>query len=147
MLKGIIAVTLTIMVTVLATTVHAEEYNVNPGMWETTYKVEVSGVPPEMAAMMQQPPRVERGCLTKDDIEFSPDDMDKECTFKSTRHSASKVTWDIQCKGQNGDSTGHGEANFNGNTASGWFEMNVQGGPTGPMKIRTVFEGKRTGPC
>lgn len=147
MLKGIIAVTLTIMMTVLTTTVNAEEYNVNPGMWETTYTVEVSGVPPEMAAMMQQPPKVERECLKDNNIDFSPDDMAKECSFKATRHSASKVTWDIQCKGEGGNSTGHGEVNFKGNTASGWFEMNMQGGPMGPMKIRNVFEGKRTGPC
>jgi hypothetical protein len=147
MLKGIIAIVLTFVVTFITTTANAEEYNVNPGMWETTYKMEVSGVPPQMAAMMQQEPKVERECVTGKDIDFSPDDMAKECTFKSTRHSANKVSWDIKCSGEGGNSTGKGEVNFNGNTTSGWFEMNMQGGPMGPMKIRNVFEGKRTGPC
>lgn len=147
MFKGMITVALTLLVTGFTVTAQAEEYNVNPGMWETTYKTEVSGVPPEMAAMMQQPPKLERECVKDKNIDFSPDDMAKECTFKSTRHSANKVSWDIQCKGEGGNSTGHGEVNFNGNTTSGWFEMNVQGGPTGPMKIRHVFKGKRTGPC
>ena len=123
MLKGIITSVIGIAITGFVTIAQAEEYNVNPGMWETTYKMEVSG-----------------------NIDFSPDDMAKECNFKSTRHSASKVSWDIQCQGQNGNSTGHGEVNFNGDSARGWFEMNMQS-PMGPMKIRNDFEGKRTGPC
>ena len=145
--KGFITVALITAVTVFSATIQAEEYNVNPGMWETTYKMEMSGMPPEMAAMMQQQPKIERECVKDNNIDFSPDDMAEECSFKSTRHSASKVSWEIECKGQNGTSTGQGEVNFNGDTASGWFEMNMQGGPMGPMKIRNVFQGKRTGPC
>jgi hypothetical protein len=146
MFKGIIAVMLTFVITGSSAAANEKAYNVNPGMWETTYKTEVSGVPPEMAAMMQEQPKVERECVEKKIIDFSPGDMTKECSFNSTRHSANKMSWDIQCKGEGGNSTGHGEVNFNGNTATGWFEMNMQG-PMGPMKIRNVFKGKRTGPC
>lgn len=146
MYKGMIAVFSAITVMIFTSTIRAEEYNVNPGMWETTYKMEVSGVPPQMAAMMQEEPKVERECVKDNNIDFSPDDMSKECNFKTTRHSASKVSWDIQCQGQNGNSTGHGEVNFSGDSAVGWFEMNMQG-PTGPMKIRNDFQAKRTGPC
>ena len=144
--KGIFTCIFGMVFTGFVTVAQAEEYNVNPGMWETTYKMEVSGVPPQMAAMMQQQPKTERECVKDKNIDFSPDDMAKECNFKSTRHSASKVSWEIQCQGQNGNSTGHGEVNFNGNSATGWFEMNMQS-PMGPMKIRNDFEGKRTGPC
>lgn len=146
MYKGMIAVFCAITVMIFTSTSRAEEYNVNPGMWETTYKMEVSGVPPQMAEMMQEPPKVERECVKDNNIDFSPDDMAKECSFKTTRHNASKVSWDIQCQGQNGNSTGHGEVNFNGDSSSGWFEMKMQG-PTGPMMIRNDFQGKRTGPC
>jgi len=146
MLKGMSGFLLALVVPGLTSAVAAESYNINPGMWETTYKVEVSGVPAEMAAMMQQQPKMERECVERKIIDFTPGDMGKDCSYKSTRHSASKMSWDIQCKGQGGDSTGHGEVNFNGNTATGWFEMNMQG-PMGPMKIRNDFEGKRTGPC
>jgi hypothetical protein len=72
--------------------------------------------------------------------------MTEGCSYKATRHSANKMSWDIECKVQGANSTGHGEVNFNGNSATGWFEMNMQG-PMGPMKIRNDFEGKRTGPC
>ena len=146
MLKGMIALACTFAIAGLNMAFAAEAYNVNPGMWETTYKVEVSGVPAEMAAMMRQQPKMERECVEAKIIDFTPGDMTEDCSYKATRHSANKMSWDIQCKGQGGDSTGHGEVNFNGNTATGWFEMNMQG-PMGPMKIRNDFEGKRTGPC
>lgn len=146
MLKGIIVVAFTFVIMGHGAAASEESYNVNPGMWETTYTLELSGVPPQMAAMMQQQPKLERECVEGKIIDFTPGDMAKECTYKSTRHSANKMSWDIQCKGQGGESTGHGEVNFNGNTATGWFEMNMQG-PMGAMKIRNDFEGKRTGPC
>jgi len=146
MLKRIITIVITFVITVFATAIAAEAYNVNPGMWETTYKVKVSGVPAEMAAMMQQQPEMERECVEARIIDFTPGDMAEGCSYKSTRHSANKMSWDIECKAQGVNSTGHGEVNFNGNSATGWFEMNMQG-PMGPMKIRNDFEGKRTGPC
>jgi len=139
-------IVITFVITVFATAIAAEAYNVNPGMWETTYKVKVSGVPAEMAAMMQQQPEMERECVEARIIDFTPGDMAEGCSYKSTRHSANKMSWDIECKAQGVNSTGHGEVNFNGNSATGWFEMNMQG-PMGPMKIRNDFEGKRTGPC
>lgn len=146
MLKRIMTIVITFVITVFATAIAAEAYNVNPGMWETTYKVKVSGVPAEMAAMMQQQPEMERECVEARIIDFTPGDMAEGCSYKSTRHSANKMSWDIECKAQGVNSTGHGEVNFNGNSATGWFEMNMQG-PMGPMKIRNDFEGKRTGPC
>ena len=146
MRKGVIAVAFICAITGFAAVASEEAYNVNPGMWETTYKMKVSGVPAEMAAMMQQQPKVERECVDAKIIDFTPGDMAEGCSYKSTRHSASKMSWDIECKTQGVNSSGHGEVNFNGNSATGWFEMNMQG-PMGPMKIRNDFEGKRTGPC
>jgi hypothetical protein len=146
MLKGMITLVLTFATTGLIPAVGEEAYNVNPGMWETSYKVKVTGVPAEMAAMMQQQPKAERECVEAKIIDFTPGDMTEGCSYKATRHSANKMSWDIECKVQGANSTGHGEVNFNGNSATGWFEMNMQG-PMGPMKIRNDFEGKRTGPC
>ena len=131
---------------VLGGVAQAEEYNVNPGMWETTSKVKVTGVPPEMAAMMQKPVQVEKECVKDKSFDFDPAGDAKECTVKTNRISSEKLTWDITCSGGNGNATGRGEVNFNGDTVSGWFEMNMQG-PTGPMKIHNSFEGKRVGSC
>lgn len=147
MARGIFALALVLAMTVSSLSVQAEEYNINPGMWVTTSEMKVSGVPPEMAAMMQPPPKKERECIKDRKIDFKPEDMGEECDFKPTRHSASKVSWEMHCTGKDGSATGRGEMNFNGDTTSGWFEMNMQGGPMGPMKMRNTFQGKRIGPC
>lgn len=146
MQKGMIILVVSLAVMGSGTAIGAEGYNINPGMWETTYKMDVSGVPPQMAAMMQQQPKVERECVDAKVIDFTPGDMAKGCSYKSTRHSANKMSWDIECNTQGMTSTGHGEVNFNGNSATGWFEMNMQS-PMGPMKFRNDFQAKRTGPC
>lgn len=125
---------------------YSEEYNINPGMWETTLKMEVSGMPPEMAAMMERPPKVEKECIKDKNYDFNPGDGANGCTFSQKRHSSKKLTWDISCNAQGGNATGQGEVNFNGDTVSGWFEMNMQG-PGGPMKMRNTFNGKRIGSC
>ena len=147
MFKGISALTLTVIASVFAGTAHAEEYNINPGMWETTSKMEVTGMPPEMAAMMQQPPTVEKECVKDKNYDFNPGDEAKGCTFTSTRHSSKKISWDITCSGHDGNATGRGEVNFNGDTVSGYFDMNMPEGPMGPVKMHNTFEGRRIGSC
>lgn len=145
--KALLLTAVTIVFMIASVSVYAEGYDINPGMWETTQETTISGVPPQMAAMMQKPPKVNRECVKDNKYDFSPKDKPKECSLNSTRHSDKKVSWDIKCSGKGGDSVGHGEVNFNGNTMSGWFEVNVQEGPTGPMKMREVFKGKRVGSC
>ena len=125
----------------------AEEYNVNPGMWETTSEMEISGMPPEMAAMMQKPPKVKKECIKDKNYDFKPGSDAKGCSFKANRQSSKKLIWEITCGGEAGNASGNGEANFNGDTVSGWFEMNMPQGPSGPIKMRHTFTGKRIGSC
>lgn len=140
-------VTLFFIGSLLASMAYAEEYNINPGMWETTSKLEISGMPPEMAAMMQQPPKVQKQCIKDKNHEFNPGDSVKGCTFNTERQSSKKLTWDIKCGEEGGNASGQGEVNFNGNTVSGWFEMNMPQGPNGPIKMNHSFKGKRVGSC
>jgi len=125
----------------------AEEYNLNPGMWETTSKMEFTGVPPEMAAMMQQPPEIEKECVKDRNYEFNPGDNAQGCEVKSTRHSDKKASWDIVCNHEGGKSTGHGEVNFEGDKMHGFSDMEMSAGPMGPMKMHHTFESKRVGSC
>lgn len=135
-----------IVTSVFAGIANAEEYNINPGMWETTSSMEITGMPPEMASMMQKAPKVEKECVKDKNYDFDPGEQNKGCTLKSTRQSSKKLIWEITCDSQSGNANGQGEANFKGDTVSGWFEMNMQG-PAGPMKMRHSFEGKRLGSC
>jgi len=142
-----IFVALGMLVAMLAQTAYATDYNIQPGMWEMTYKMDVSGMPENMASMMQKEPKTKRECVTKEDISFKPEDMEKGCTFTKTSDTASKVVWEIECNTAQGSSSGHGEVNFHGTSSDGWFEMNVQAGPMGEMQMRNTFEGKRVGSC
>jgi len=140
-------VTVVLTISAVFNNAHADEYNINPGMWETTSKMEVSGMPPEMAAMMQKPPRVEKECIKNRNYDFKPGKDTKGCSFQTKRQSSKKLTWEISCNGEAGNASGSGEANFNGDTVSGWFEMNMPGGPAGPVKLRHTYESKRIGSC
>lgn len=135
------------VVCMLSQSVYAEEYNINPGMWETTSKMEVNGMPPEMAAMMQKPPKVRKECIKDKNYDFKPGSDAKGCSFQASQQSSKKLNWEITCGGEAGNASGKGEANFNGDSVSGWFEMNMPQGPSGPIQIRHKFEGKRIGSC
>ena len=144
--KVIPVIILTVASSVLTGVVQAEEYNVNPGMWETTSKMKVTGMPPEMAAMMQKPQTVEKECVKDNSYDFNPGEGEKGCSIKKNRQSSKHLSWEMVCNTEGGGAKGKGEANFNGDSVSGWFEMDMQG-PAGPMKIRHDFNAKRTGSC
>lgn len=123
---------------------HAGDYNFKPGLWETTTTSEIQGVPPDIAAMMQQPPQTQQSCVSEDDLEFG---AGNECRYTNKRISASKLLVDVQCTTPVGVTQGKGEVNLKGERASGWFEMAVPEGPMGPMKMRSVFQSKYIGVC
>lgn len=122
---------------------YAGEYNFKPGMWETTTKMKVTGVPKQMAAMMVMAPMTEQGCMTEKDIIFN---SDKECKYDKKRISPKKVKFKMACKTDSGVQKGRGEINFNGKKVSGWFEMTSMG-PTGPIKMKHIFTAKYIGAC
>ena len=127
-----------------STQIYAGDYNFKPGMWETTTTLEVKGVPAEMAAMMKMPPQTEQECIKEDEPMFESDD---ECKYDKKRVSAEKLLVNITCTTPEGVSKGTGEVNFNGKTSSGWIEMDVPQGPSGPMKIKSIFKAKYLGAC
>jgi len=138
----IIKLTLFILGTV-SIVAYAGEYNFKPGLWETTSKMEVTGVPKEMAAMMTQTPMTERHCMTEKDVLFN---SDKECKYSQKKISSKKITIDMVCNTPNGQQKGNGEINFDDTRVNGWFEMN-SAGPMGPMKMKSTFTAKYLGAC
>lgn len=138
-------VMLVLFITTLAA--QAQDYNVEPGLWEMTYRTRVEGVPDEMASTMQKGPKVKRECVTRDNMDFKPQNMGGGCKYTTISQSASRVAWDIRCQAKQQNSTGRGEINFNGTTLNGWFELNMQGGPMGNMQMRNSFTGERVDDC
>jgi hypothetical protein len=127
----------------LSSVAYAGEYDFKPGLWETTSKMQVTGVPKEMAAMMSPPPMTEQDCMTEKDILFN---SDKECKYNKTKVSAKKLLFDVICKTPSGDEKGKGEINFNDTRVNGWFEMTATG-PMGPMTMKSTFTAKYIGAC
>jgi hypothetical protein len=127
-----------------STQVCAENYNFKPGLWETTTTMEVKGVPAEMEAMMKMPSQTEQECIKENELIFISDD---KCKYEKKRVSAKKLLVNITCTTPEGVIKGTGEVNFNGKTSSGWFEMDVPQGPSGPMKMKSIFNAKYIGAC
>lgn len=123
---------------------HAGDYDFKPGLWKTTTTMEVKGVPAQFAAMMKMPPQTDQECLKESDLMFKTDD---ECKFERKRISANKMLVAIACNTPEGMTKGTGEINFNGEKSTGWFEMNVPRGPTGPMKMKSIYNAKYMGAC
>jgi len=127
-----------------STQIYAGEYDYKPGLWETTTTLEVKGVPAEMAAMMEMPPQTEQECIKENEPMFVSDD---ECKYEKKSVSAKKLLVNITCTTPEGVTKGTGEVNFNGTTSSGWIEMDIPKGPSGQMKIKSIFNAKYIGAC
>lgn len=123
---------------------HAVDYNFVPGLWETTTRSEVHGVPPEIAAMLQMPPQTDRACVTADDLQFGAGD---QCEYSNQRVSASELRVAVSCITPMGPAHGSGEVILQGKTSSGWFEMSVPQSLAGPMTMKTVFQSRYVGAC
>lgn len=132
----------------LSGVVLAEQVNIKPGLWETNYSMKVEGVPPQMAAMMQQsqPPK-ETECVKDNKVDFMPGDMGENCQYKKQRHSASKMTFSFSCDDHGVKSQGKGEINYKSTSVSGFFDVHTTGMQGAPMHIHNSFKGKRIGSC
>lgn len=128
----------------VSTHIYAGDYNFKPGLWETTTTMKLKGVPAEMAAMMKVPPQTEQECIKNTDLMF---ESDKDCKYEQKRISAKKLLINVTCTTPGGVIKGAGEVNFNGKTSSGWFDMSIPQGPSGPMKMKNIFNAKYLGPC
>ena len=127
-----------------STLAFAGEYDFKPGFWETTTTMEVKGVPEQFAAMMKMPPQTEQECIKESDLMFK---TDEGCKFDRKRISANKMLVTIICNTPEGITKGTGEINFNGDKSTGWFEMNVPKGPTGPMTMKSIYKAKYLRAC
>lgn len=143
-MKVLSTIVAAIVLELASTQIYAEEYNFEPGLWETTTTMEVKGVPAEMAAMMKIPPQTEQECIKENDLMFV---SDEECKYEKKRVSAKQLLLNITCTTPEGVIKGTGEINFNGKTSSGWFEMDIPQGPSGPMKMKSIFKAKYLGAC
>ncbi len=143
-MKYLLSIIATLFLSLASMQLYAGSYDFKPGLWETTTTTEVKGVPEQFAQMMKMPPQTEQECIKESDLLFDADD---ECKYERERVSANKMLMKVTCDTPEGITKGKGEINFNGKKSNGWFEMNIPQGPTGPMKMKSIYVAKYIGAC
>jgi hypothetical protein len=123
---------------------HAAGPGFTPGLWETTTTMELQGAPAGMPGMG---PQTHRECVTAKDVDHIPQKVEKNCTVNQKQKNANTMTWTVACNHGGMTSSGKGEATTQGDTSHGFFEMTMDGGPHGPMVMKTSFKSKRVGAC
>lgn len=118
--------------------------NMQPGMWEITTKMEMSG----MEGMPAMPPQTIRQCIRPADVQNGSSTVpkgDPQCTVKGYKMQGNTAFWQMECKGENA-MNGTGTVTYGGTSYSGktQFNMNQDGQA---MTMNQTFNGKRIGDC
>ena len=108
------------------------------GLWEIKTKMDMPGLPPEMAAKMGS--HTMTHCVKPGERKWSeqrnPNDRDKQCEQTDMKVDGNKVSWKMKCKD---GTTGEGTVTHNGKDA---YKMDMaMNSPHGNMKMQS--EGKR----
>ena len=119
--------------------VQAQMKEMPGGLWEIRHKMDMPGMPPEMAAKMGN--RVFTQCIQPGERKWSEDRPPNEkgerrCEQTDMKVSGNTVSWKMKCVD---GTTGEGTVTHNGKDA---YKMDmVMNSPRGSMKMQT--EGKR----
>ncbi len=111
-----------------------------PGIWwEVTVKMDMPGMPPEMAGMM--PAQKNKVCMAMEEEKrpSARSDKDQQCTMSDVRQSGNTTYFKMKCTGKN-PMTGSGEYTYTPNSFS--QKVNVQSSD-GDMTMAST--GKRLG--
>jgi len=128
-------------VTIISTQVIAADVKEMPsGLWQITNKMDIPGMPPEMAAKMAGG-MVMTHCVKPGERKWneqrSPGERgERKCDSVETKTDGNKVTWKLKCAD---GTTGEGVVSHNGKDA---YTMNMtMNSPRGSMTMKT--EGKK----
>ena len=117
------------------------EPNMHPGLWETTVRTEMSGMP------MQMPPVTHRQCIRKQDLVPQVASSDQECRIVDQNTEGNSVSWRIQCDSSDMQMEGSGKLTYAGDSYRGRIDIQTQDGPMGAMTMVQKLEGRRVGDC
>ena len=115
----------------------ASSQTMQPGLWETTARMEMAG--------MAMPPTTVQQCIRDASPESVVPQM-PNCTVTSRSASGNTVRWSVRCQGGGMNMTGNGEMTLQGTTSEGVLHMTLdEGGQRQQMTQR--YAGRRVGPC
>ena len=122
----------------LAFSISALAQDMPSGLWEIKMKMDMPGMPAEMAAKMGA--QTMTHCVKPGERKWSeqrnPSDRERQCEQTDMKVDGNKVSWKMKCKD---GTTGEGTVTHNGRDA---YKMDMaMNSPRGNMKMQT--EGKR----
>lgn len=118
----------------LSVAVHAETDQMPSGLWQITVKMEMPGMPPEMAAKMGN--RVMTHCVKPGEArkwseqKNQPDRGPQKCETIDKKVDGNQISWKLKC--ENG-TTGDGTVTHNGKDA--YTMVNNINSPRGSVKM------------
>ena len=122
---------------VVAAAVPAFAQAMQPGLWEVTSRMEMSG--------MSMPPTTVQQCIRDASPESAVPQM-PNCSITNRSASGSTVRWSTRCQQGGMTMTGNGEMTIQGATSEGALQMVLdEGGQRQQMTQR--FSGRRVGSC
>ena len=130
---------------VLSGGAHAAAPNMKEGLWETTVKMEMAGMPGGM------PPQTVRRCYTKKDLEDpaktapSSGQRDNRCKMTDYKLQGNTASWKVVCEGE-GAATGTGTVTYAGNSYSGNQTITMKRGNQA-QNMTMQYSGKHLGEC
>jgi len=129
----------------LAASAHADEPNIDPGMWETTSTVTMN------SEQFSMPPRTETNseCLTAEKIAEGQTFLDdnENCDYTDKDMRADGMDYTMTCKNPDGSSVEmNASMKFDGDTMDGTVDGVVES-PMGEMSMNVEMTGKRIGDC
>ena len=137
MLKRICAI---FVLCLLLASPYAWALDLEPGKYEITAKVEMSGMPGGT------PAQTSTQCLTEQDPIPDSSASAQGCKVTEMKTKGNTVTYKMECDQQGMKTTSTGEMTYKGDSFEGSINMTM-GPEAGGMTITTVVKGKRIGNC
>lgn len=120
----------------IASSIHAAELNMKPGMWQWTTTMEMPGMP------FAIPPVTYSVCITKKDLVPQQPNEVEQCKILENKITDSAVQWKMVCTGNEGKVVSEGKIVYTGSSAKGEIKIVTQG-----MTMTSKLSGQRTGAC
>ena len=134
-MKTLLGVAVVLVILAWAGPVSAQA--MQPGLWEMTARMEMSG--------MAMPPVTTQQCIRDASLESAVPQM-PNCAVTNRSASGNTVRWSVRCQDGGMSMNGNGEMTIRGSTSEGTLQMTIdEGGARRQMTHR--YSGRRIGNC
>jgi hypothetical protein len=109
--------------------------NMKEGMWEVTMRMEVPGMPVQMA------PQTYTQCLTQKEAVPQREEPNQNCKIVKQDIKGDTVSWRVECETSHGTAVSDGSITYKGDTFEGIITMK-QGGTEVTQRLSGRWVGK-----